>query len=169
MCQGQVLWKKPGSYPIELCSPLCSLLVSYAAHSVLRLFSALPGLLWQGHPGSAFERHYNWENWSWSVKPSQHQQFMRRKRPVQGSDACGSDLCEFCVEMNKDHTLKAKYQVTLTTVTPKCFPSDVPLRWNFKGCLYISLLSRRWINIFQQTLTIQHPIIDTGLTKDQKG
>lgn len=29
--------EKPGSYPIELCSPLCSLLVSYAAHSVPRL------------------------------------------------------------------------------------------------------------------------------------
>lgn len=37
ICQGQALWKKPGSYPIELCSPLCSLLVSYAAHSVQRL------------------------------------------------------------------------------------------------------------------------------------
>lgn len=34
--------EKPGSYPIELCSPLCSLLVSYAAHSVLRLSRLSP-------------------------------------------------------------------------------------------------------------------------------
>lgn len=46
-----------------LCSPLCP-----------EAFSALPVLLWQGHPGSAFERYYNWKNWSWSAM---HQQFMR--------------------------------------------------------------------------------------------
>lgn len=42
MCQGQVLEKKPGSYPIELCTPLCSLFVSYAAHSVPRLSGPCP-------------------------------------------------------------------------------------------------------------------------------
>lgn len=66
----------------SFCSPLCSLLVSYAAHSVPRLSSALPVLLWQGHPGSAFERYYDWKNWSRSVKPAMHQQFMRCKRPI---------------------------------------------------------------------------------------
>lgn len=54
-----------------LCSPLCP-----------EAFSDLPALLWQGHPGSAFERYYNWGNWSRSVKPAMHQQFMRCKRPI---------------------------------------------------------------------------------------
>lgn len=54
-----------------LCSPLCP-----------EAFLALLVLLWQGHSGSAFERHYNWENWSWSVKPAMHQQFMRYKGPI---------------------------------------------------------------------------------------
>lgn len=49
-----------------LCNPLCP-----------EAFSALQVVLWQGHPGSAFERHYNWKNWSCSVKPAIHQQFMR--------------------------------------------------------------------------------------------
>lgn len=42
--------------------------MSFAAHSVPRLSSALPALLWQGHPGSAFERYYDWENWSRAAK-----------------------------------------------------------------------------------------------------
>lgn len=50
VCQGQVLWKKPGSYPIELCSPLCSLLVSYAAHSVPRLSRICPLCCGKGIP-----------------------------------------------------------------------------------------------------------------------
>lgn len=41
---------------------LRSQLVSYAAHTVLRRFSALQVLLWQGHPGSAFDRYYNSKN-----------------------------------------------------------------------------------------------------------
>lgn len=95
MCQGQVLWKKRGSYPIELCSPLCSLLVSYAAHSVPR-----PSRLCRFYCGKGtLDQHYDWENWSCSVKPAMHQQFARCARPRWGNKPCGSDAPNFLVDM----------------------------------------------------------------------
>lgn len=80
----------PGSSAMEKARQLSNRALLSSLHSVSVLcsslcpeaFSALPVLLWQGHPGSAFERHYNWKNWSWSVKPAVHQQFVRRKRPI---------------------------------------------------------------------------------------
>ena len=68
-------------------------------------FLALQVLLWQGHPGSAFERYYNWKNSSLCVKPSMHQQFMRCERSKHVDQMT---LCDFLVEMNRHHSFKGR-------------------------------------------------------------
>lgn len=82
MCQGQVLWKKPGSYPIELCSPLCSLLVSYAAHSVPRLSRLCPLCYGKGIPDQHLKGIITGRARAGLLNLAMHQQFMRRKRPI---------------------------------------------------------------------------------------
>lgn len=77
MCQGQVLWKKLGSYPIELCSPLCSLLVSYAAHSVLGLSQLCPLCCGKGIPDQHLKGVRTGRTGAGLLNPAMHQQFMR--------------------------------------------------------------------------------------------
>lgn len=107
ICQGQALWKKPGSYPIELCSPLCSLLVSYAAHSVSRLSRLclfccgkgipdqhLKGII-TGRTGAGLLNLQCISN-SWGVRG-----------PSEGAKHVDQmPLCDFLVETNRDHCLE---------------------------------------------------------------
>lgn len=103
MCQGQVLWKKPGSYPIELCSPLCSLLVSYAAHSVLGLSRLYPFCCGKGIPDQHLKGIITGRTGAGLLNLQCISNSWGARGPSEGEKHVDQmPLCDFLVEVNRD-------------------------------------------------------------------